>query len=206
MSGILGCRSPVPGLRLRAAPVLARWRSRCGRTASSGSSVPKVPQTRSRVSRVGLSPHCRKSHRSPFHDRGRAVKSRSCRFGSAAEGAQHETGSLHADRICKTFGTLLARQREVNCVKLIGQGQKCYFGVASVTKRRGLVVQIQKSLAANGRSVKAARHWVMSAVRRDNVRKANCYAFKSRGRTRPTPQRHDIRIDISEDGIRPRLA
>ena len=72
----------LPGARIADAggPVLARWRSRFGGTASSGSSVPKVLQTRFCLSRAGLSPHCRKSRRSPLHDRGRTVKSRSCGF------------------------------------------------------------------------------------------------------------------------------
>ena len=64
------------------------------------------------------------------------------------------------------------------------QALRCYFGVATVTKRSGRTILIQRRLAANGRPGNAARHRAMAAIRRDKAGRAICHALRSRGHKR----------------------
>ena len=57
----------------------------------------------------------------------------------------------------------------------------CHFGVATVTKRSGQAIVVQRRLAANARLRNAACPWAMAAIRRDKVGRANCRALRSRG-------------------------
>ena len=58
---------------------------------------------------------------------------------------------------------------------------RCYFGVASVTKRSGREILVRRRLAANTRLANAANHWAMNAVEQDPASKAKYSALRQRG-------------------------